>query len=307
MQNQELQQKIGEFYVRLPEDLKSVFSDMSWMEKVRTIGVKNYLNDRQKEILITETTLVLLGIINTYDYESNLTNELGLSVEPLTKLIKDLDESIFVGIKEKLNDVFTNNVDYLMTSKYGSLDKIKEEFTKLPEEIQEWIDNSNYQSKIYEIGEKYKLTATQMLDIEGIISRVMMGNLPFLKYEEEIKLKLGDGFPKINPILYEIKENILKEAEEKLNKLTVLNKIGATKIEINKGEDVVPRPPYAQMITNNYDLKGERVNNVRSSILVSKPAPKNEKEIYTNSGIEIVEHQEETQSKPKIDPYHEEI
>ncbi len=308
MDQKELQQKIGEFYVRLPEDLRGVFSDMSWMEKVRTIGVKNYLNDRQKEILITETTLVLLGIINTYDYESNLANELSLQEEAISKLTKDLNESIFNDLKEKLNNAFANNVEYLMTSKYGSLDKINEEFTKLPEEIQGWIDNSNYQSKIYEMGGKYKLNTTQILDIEGVISRVIMGKLSMDKYEDELKLKLGDISSNLNPILYEIKENILKGAEEKLSKLNVLNKINSTKIEINtKEEDVIPKPPYAQMITNNYDLKGERVNNARSSILVSKPAPKNEKEIYTNSGIEIMEHKEENISKTKIDPYHEEI
>ena len=154
MNKEELQQKIAEYYGKLPKEAQIVFSSMTWMETLKDIGVKYSLNNNQIETLGTETTLVLLGIIHIEEYQKILEKELGLEKEITEKIIIEIDENILKTIKSQLAETFESNAISL-AEKAQDFDP---RFMSMPKEVEEAIAKSGWKEKLYEIAGKYKLT-----------------------------------------------------------------------------------------------------------------------------------------------------
>ncbi len=110
MNPQELQQKIAEYYAKLPPEAQEIFSSLKWMEVLKNIGVKYNLNDSQIEDLSVETTLVLLGIVHSEGYEKDMVKQLGLPLSVVDKMLAEINEQILKPIKVKLNETFEKNV-----------------------------------------------------------------------------------------------------------------------------------------------------------------------------------------------------
>jgi hypothetical protein len=106
----QLKQKIGEYFVKLPKEAQDVFSSLVWMETLKEIATKYNLNPEEIEILGTETTLVLLGIIHLGEYQENLERELIVEKETIEKIIMEIDDRILKTIKEQLSETFESNL-----------------------------------------------------------------------------------------------------------------------------------------------------------------------------------------------------
>jgi hypothetical protein len=150
MDQTQLQQKIVEYYTKLPSDLQSVFSSMSWLENLNKLVEKYDLNNKQSETLNVETTLVLLCIISIDEYVDILEKELELTEEITNKVLGEIDALIIKSIDKELVDTFnkniesmveekienndwSQNVDFILSGDYSALLKeknIKEENTK---------------------------------------------------------------------------------------------------------------------------------------------------------------------------------
>lgn len=113
MDQKQLQQKIAEYYVKLPEDLKVFFAGMSWIASIQDISLKYTLNTEQIETLTTETTLLLLCITSTADYVKTIEAELKLPAEAFEKVLNEIGESILKDTYQKLDEGFLNNLETL--------------------------------------------------------------------------------------------------------------------------------------------------------------------------------------------------
>lgn len=85
MDQTQLQQKIVEYYNKLPSDVQTLFSSMNWLKDLEEISKRYSLSEEQKEYLGTETTLVLLGVIDSKEYNKNLEAEISISADLIQK------------------------------------------------------------------------------------------------------------------------------------------------------------------------------------------------------------------------------
>jgi len=279
MDQTQLQQKIAEYYSKLPTDLQQVFSSMSWMETLKTLNSKYTLNNEQVSILATETTLVLLGIINTNEYEEVLKQELKLSQDSFVALMQEIDEMILKSIRIKLNETQKINAESLSQKSAVDLDP---RFSSLPENLQEAIANSNYQQKIYDIGAKYKLLVPQIASLEETTIQFMIGKISSSKYESDLALTTDLEATKISEIAKEVNDTILVNIREYMKNGSIS---GAS-----MNEDIeVPIPPYKTTTKEEEVPQAPNTPIKSTTILQNNNAPKSGRGIFVDAGIEMME------------------
>ncbi len=117
MDQTQIQQKIAEYYEKLPGDLQTVFSSMRWLEIVTAISSKYSLDAEQTKTLATETTLLLLCVVSISEYEGTLNEDLDLAEEIMRKILIEIDSSILVDIKPQLQETYNKNTNSLIEEK----------------------------------------------------------------------------------------------------------------------------------------------------------------------------------------------
>jgi len=239
MDQTQLQQKIVEYFQKLPKEAQEVFSSMVWMEKLKEISLNYHLTEEQIKTLGTETTLVLLGIIEVAEYQNILKKELGLEKVVAEKIISELDQNVLGSIKTHLETAFKQNSTDLVEKTYGGDKKLDERFASLPKEIQVIINESNFQPTLYAIAKKYKLTIDQMGILEEVTTKILLGIIHPDKYQAELADKTSIPAADITNIVLDVNEEILKTIRQALKK----HWDDKDKIE-NEKEDI-PLPPYA--------------------------------------------------------------
>jgi hypothetical protein len=205
MDQKELQNKIAEYYSKLPLKSQEIFSSMKWLETIQNLSATYGLNDEQKETLGTETTLVLLGIIHPEEYAEILQNELGLSRSMFENIMQTINTSILNPQREELTQTFQTNAEMSIEEK-----ELDERFNKLPKELQQAIIDSNYHTVLYQIAQNEKLTIEQMGILEGLTTDIMLGTTRPEKFEDSLKQKLKLPPEKIALLVNAINEKILK-------------------------------------------------------------------------------------------------
>ena len=219
MNNEQLQQNIAKYYEKLPVGLQEFFSGMKWMETLKNISTKYSLKEEQISTLGTETTLLLLAIINTEDYVKTIDTELKTPKEVTDAIFNEISELILKDIYEELENTFLKNSKDLLDEKYGGDKKLDDRFVSLPKEVQMAINESNYQPTLYSIAEKYKLNIEQMGILEEVTTKVMLNIIHPDKYEEELLSKLTTlNREDVINLEKDVNENILKTIRESLKR-----------------------------------------------------------------------------------------
>lgn len=139
---------------------------------------------------------------------------------------------------------------------------IIERFNNLQPEIQEAIMDSNYEKNLYDVGKKYNLTIEQMGELEFNTTLVMLGQTHPDDYNKELLEDLKIPEEKINLIVSDINEIVLKPIRELLKK----NFEEDNRVESELEE--TPIPPYKKIIQE------ESINNANiNKEIISKPEP----------------------------------
>jgi len=250
MDQTELKQKIAEYFAKLPKEAQDVFSSMVWMEKLKEIIAKYNLNNEQTELLGTETTLVLLGIIRVEEYKEILQEELKLSEDLTKSIILEIDANILKGLEGDLTEAYEEN----------AVSTIDTRFSGLPKEVQKAIVFSNWKERLFEIARNHKLNILQMGILDDTTIKIMTGTIHPDKYEEELAKGMTMEKGEIASIVKEVNENILEtirglmqkgdngEEREIINneELGIRNEGLEMEKEKNIEEDI-PIPPYKKM------------------------------------------------------------
>lgn len=284
----QLQQKIAEYFQKLPKEAQDVFSSMLWMEKLKEINVKYGLKENQIKVLATETTLVLLGIIHIEEYQNILRKDLGLEKELVEKMLLEIDENILKTIKVKLTETFHSNTLSLIKE---SMDK---RFSSLPNEVQEAIALSGWKESIYEIAKKYGLNIEKTGMLEEITVNTLCNIIKTEQYESEIKSKIGLPDDKNKEMVIELNEKIFKNIKDLMESNSSFEENGeqipippymAKKVE----EVPIPTPAFASPPAKGEMPEGQRGSEEIENIISNKELNTKEADIYKESGIEIVE------------------
>ena len=276
MDQQQLQEKIAEYYSKLPNDAQQFFASMAWMDTLRGISTRYGLNSTQIEILGTETTLVLLGMIHPDEYEENITKDLNLSSDKLQKLLEEIDNSIFKSLRSQLIDTYEQHVESVMEANGIEVtdNTLDPRFSTLPVEVQNAIAVSDYQKKLYDIGSEYKLPVNKMAALEDITVRLITAKISPTQYEGELAIDTDLPAEKVSEIANKVNDQILKKIRE------VMQNEGSREV----AEDEVPIPPYVESKKVELNIPINKKVDVPISNI-----SKMESDIYSNAGIEIAE------------------
>jgi hypothetical protein len=268
MDKEQLQKTIVEYYGKLPKEAQDVFSSMAWMEKLKDIGVKYSLDEKQMEVLGTETTLVLLGIIHIEEYNTALEKDLKLPKEITDKIASEMNEGVLKTVKEQLVKTFESNVVSLGEKEIPTVSEQKSfttptttpvsaptpvldsRFISMPQNVQEAIRKSNWKEKLYNLAKKYSLNIEQSGKLEEITVKVMQNAIHPNQYEGELASKLETiSKENISSLVNDINQEILKVIRELMqNPNAVINNDEIKNVSI---------PPYKVIKNEELIIKNE--------------------------------------------------
>lgn len=283
MDQTQLQQKITEYFQKLPKEAQGVFSSMGWTRTLEEIILKYNLNDKQTETLGTETMLLLLGIIHNEEYEKIIKVEMGLSEDISNNIIAEVEEKILKTIKGLLSETFESNAISLAEESLIETAELDPLFSTMPDEVQTAIAQSGWKKNLYEIAKKYKLSIEQMGVLEELTVKVISNEILPNKYEEGLTSKIIIPKEDISNLVGDVNENILKKIRELMKK--------EEETEVLKKEEFdeeIPIPPYKEII-NNYELqiKNEGEKTTKPIILEQTEEKEQAKESSIDYGPEI--------------------
>ncbi|MDD3973042.1 MAG: hypothetical protein PHC31_14175 [Clostridia bacterium] len=98
---QELKNEINNMLLETPERNRLAINSINWAEIAEKISEKYYLNDENKNILIAEIALALLGV-NDYGFLKIATEDLGLTRKDASNIFREIKEQILDPVSKKI-------------------------------------------------------------------------------------------------------------------------------------------------------------------------------------------------------------
>lgn len=211
MDQEELQKNIGLYYSKLPEDIQRKFSSMEWLKTLEGISSKYSLTDKQIQILGTETTLALLGVLHLGEYGQILAKELELKDDVLQNVLAEINTEIFREITPKLNEAFNkNNQPDKKEGENVMTPGLEKKLEELPVYVKEAVNKSNYGEELFKIAKAKGLSITEIGELEKITTDLIDGKLSPDKLESTVEGILRFDKDKSTALVSEINEKILK-------------------------------------------------------------------------------------------------
>lgn len=265
MDKEELQKNIALYYSRLQPKAQEFFSKMEWLVALGKMSEKYSLNDSEKETLGTETTLLLLGAIHPVEYEEVLVKELSLSPQTLENLMKEIENSMLADVRQQLIEAYNSNrkfetgpaeedkeVNISVKPDSAITQNLDSRFDKLPENIQEVVEKSNYQNTLYEIARARKLSITQMGILDTVTTDLMVGAIHSDQYRGVLLKKLGLSESDTTSLVNEINEKVFKTIRGGMMKMS--------EVKTQKTEAVpMPKPDIRPLESDLDTLKAHGI------------------------------------------------
>jgi hypothetical protein len=219
MDKDELQKNIALYYSKLPPKAQEVFAKQEWLTTLGKISEKYGLNEKQKETLGTETTLLLLGIIHPVEFEENLNKELGVDAGTLEKILVEMNNSILKDIHQQLVETFNANKKSKTSPAENTSDIVQTaeaQFEKLPKNIGDILRDSDFQTTLYGIAQEHKLSVTEMDVLDTVTTDLITGAIHPNEFKKSLlnKLDLPEG--EVSTLVDEINEKIFKKIRQKM-------------------------------------------------------------------------------------------
>lgn len=105
------QKIIQEQFQKLPKSLQDAILAVDLHDKMKVISEKHKLLIDKAAIFENETMLIMLGLESHTDYTDNLKKELRISDEQAQEIAKDVNEQIFLPIRESLKEMENKNIE----------------------------------------------------------------------------------------------------------------------------------------------------------------------------------------------------
>jgi hypothetical protein len=97
--------------------------------------------------------------------------------------------------------------------------ELKTRFSLLPEDLQNTINSSDYQMKLFEIAKKYKLTYEQLGTLELETTMVLLGMTDPRTYQRELSANINKKTEDLALIIKEVEEQVFGPIRESLKNL----------------------------------------------------------------------------------------
>lgn len=182
---EKLKQTIEEEISKLPKNAQDFIGSIDWLQITEEIGKKYLLTEDEINNLQLETLLVLTGAESVDDYVFNIEDEVEITQEKAEQINKEITDSIFKPIIEKIP------ANEYKKPKNDITEKLDERFTKLPENTKKIIIEMGYHFKLYSIAGKYKFNVEDMAVLEDVTTDIIVGALHPDQYENELRNRLA--------------------------------------------------------------------------------------------------------------------
>jgi hypothetical protein len=282
MDQTQLQEKIAEYYGKLPPKLQEAFGRMEWLERLRGISVRYNLTETQIQTLGTETSLVMLGIIHPDEYEQTLMTELAVPRVIGLKILDDINLEVLRVWRGALTETYQKNTAEAAETAYGEGKTVDERFNVLPEEVQKAIMSADYQNTILEIGKKNSLNIEETGKLDMTTTKLMLGTIHPDEYNNALSEALGLPKEKSDAIAGEVNEKILKNIRVALIAHSENSKRG-------EAEPAVPLPPYK----NEPAFTAMSIPEAPQALPTGNPAG-----VLHTAGIDLVSESAQAEEKP---------
>ncbi|MCX6751257.1 MAG: hypothetical protein NT161_00605 [Candidatus Nomurabacteria bacterium] len=173
---------IKERFNALPESIQELILSSNYQDILVEIGKKYQLNVEQLGMLEQETTLVMMGLTPTKDFETELTRELGIDKMKGNQIVTEINEKIFLTIRDLLKLMYTPEGEEPSIEETPEEPKKIENNLESREELLKKIENPNL------LTEK-ELPAPAIPSTPSILSQKLSGAFQIPKTETEHSLE----------------------------------------------------------------------------------------------------------------------
>ncbi len=118
---------IKERFDDLPKSIQEIILSSNYQETLIELGKKYQLNVEQLSVLEMETTLVMMGLTPTEKFEAELTRELNVDKLKGNQITQEVNEKIFLKIRELLKLMSESTEDKPSTNTQKSDSRILDE------------------------------------------------------------------------------------------------------------------------------------------------------------------------------------
>lgn len=283
MDQTQLQQKIAEYFAKLPSDAQTMFASMEWMKTLENLSYKYNLTPQQVENLGTETTLLLLGIVHPEDYTNFLQEELSISQKTRDALLADINLGILNKWRETLSKVYIQNANEIADEVPTppstpapfavKAPALNTELPPIQKDKEPEIANGQFdsQKELYTIAKEEKLSIEQMGKFEEVTNKIISGTIHPDQYEKMLESELGLTPEKAIELSNKTNEQVLLRMREEMKKAYPPQA---------QPEPKIPTPPYKQ------ELKAPAP--IAPKPIVPNTATSDD-QMFTNSGVEVIQ------------------
>lgn len=201
-----------------------------------------YSLTEDKNIIIKNNVYyVLIGLEQKRDFESLLRKDLDLDINLSRKMVLEIEEKIFRVIEEKTNEYLLkkeNDIDgeAKQVSGFSSFRKIsgKDLNNRAPLGVESILE-----SRVIDIGKKYKLSIDQLGALVSVTNLVISGEIYASQYRGRLKEKISIDDATFEKIVADVNEEVFKKIRQKM--IEEKNEEGFLE------DRDIPIPPYASM------------------------------------------------------------
>lgn len=308
-----LQKNIDEARLNLTPESRQAIDSIDWKDIIQKMGDK--FNKDQIENLELETELLLCGLVNPSEYESNLKEKMYIPDTEITILIKNLDQLIFKKIQENLEKIINQEDIKIQKNDNAGLANKENKFENLPLKLQESINISNWKEKLYKIAKDHKLSVEQMGILEDITIGLIINKIHPEEYETALENSIKIPKDEISKIALEVNNDILNNIRYILKQRLSDGDEESLKYNSNNTEKV-PLPPYKAIKNGELEIKNKEQGETNNIPKVQEKIlnPLEEKIVKPVSSGQTVSDYSNTKTTPKVedikrngqsDPYRE--
>lgn len=102
---------IKEQFKKLPKDIQDAILAVDLRDKLKIVSDKHKLLVDKAGILENETMLIMLGLENYSTYSDSIKKKLGVTEQQAQEITKDINEQIFLPIRESLKNIEKKNTE----------------------------------------------------------------------------------------------------------------------------------------------------------------------------------------------------
>src|SRR3989338_6481883 len=286
-----LKQTIKDEVAKLPKKIQEAINSLDWVDIAEEIGKKFLLMEGEINDLQVETLLVLVGIEDFDLYANNIENNIGTSKEEAEKIAEEANQKIFTPISNALPE----NINSETSEKTNIEQKLDNRFEKLPKEIKNIFNESNYQEILYNIAKEYNLNVMQMGILEKIVTDLIIGAIHSNDFRDIVEDSINLPSEKITELVNNINEKIFKTIRGKMMALPNTQlKIPKTPTQIKNTETQIQKSDTDILKSHGIEIVPEKLelNSGENASTPSSTFPKGESAPSFGEGLGEVKKEE---------------